>query len=208
MTTQQREQTPRNQGYTLTELLIGVVVGAVVLAGAARTLVSHINLSRNFYSSGQVQQDLNRLQRLLAAETAEACAFQVGAVDPASCFAACTTTGANQLHLYIPLTTNPNADPTAIGNRRIISYRLNGNQVLRTGPRILGSGELDSNAANNQTDALVLDGVNTFTPTVSADCTSVDLAVRLTVPGSAQTVPAAGQPDEVFTLRAGAKVFN
>jgi hypothetical protein len=55
---------------------------------------------------------------------------------------------------------------------------------------------------------LVLDGVNTFTPTVSADCTSVDLAVRLTVPGSAQTVPAAGQPDEVFTLRAGAKVFN
>lgn len=198
---------PRH-GFTLTELLVGVVVGAVVLAGVARTLVSHITLSRTFYSAGQVQQDLNRLQRLLAAETAEACAFQVGTVDPASCFAACTTTGASQLRLYIPLTTNPNADPTALANRRIISYRLDGNRLLRSGPRILSTGELDANAANNQTDALVLDGVNTFTPTVSADCTSVDVAVRLNVPGSNQTVPPADAAAEVFGLRVGSKVFN
>jgi type II secretory pathway component PulJ len=193
-------------GFSITELLIGTLLGAVVLAAAASTLVSQIRLSRTYYSAGQVQQDLNRLQRFLAAETAEACVFQVGSVDPTNCRAACTTTGANELRLYVPLSPSPNADPTSTGNRRIISYRLNGNQLLRTGPRILGSGQLD--ASNNQTNALVLDGVDTFTPTVSADCTNVDVLVRLTVPGTNQTVPPAGAPAEVFTLRAGVQAFN
>jgi len=193
-------------GFTLVELLIGVVLGAVVLAGAANTLVSHIRLSRSFYSAGQVQQDLIRLQRLLSAETAEACLFQVGTTDPASCRATCTTAGSSQLRLYVPLSTSPNADPAALANRRIISYRLNGDQLLRTGPRILGSGALDP--STTQTDALVLDGVQTFTPTVSADCTNVDLAIRLNVPGRNETVPPAGQPAEVLTLRAGVQLFN
>lgn len=182
------------------------MLGAVVLAAAASTLVSQIRLSRTYYSAGQVQQDLNRLQRFLAAETAEACVFQVGTVDPANCRAACTTTGANELRLYVPLTPSPNADPTTVANRRIISYRLSGDRLLRTGPRILGNGRLDP--TNTQTDAVVLDGVDTFTPTVSADCTNADVLVRLRVPDTNQTVPPAGDPAEVFTLRAGVQAFN
>jgi prepilin-type N-terminal cleavage/methylation domain-containing protein len=194
----------RNKAFTLIELLLGVVIGGVALAFAANVLVGQIRVTRNFYNSGQVRQDLARLHYFLLAETGEACAFQRGTRTTSpmtSCGGTCVQSG-NELQLLIPITTSVNADPAA--NLRTIIYRLNdNNQLLRTGPRILSSGALDTTSANDQPDTIVIDNVNTFTPKeLSPDCNIVTLTVRLNVPGSTQTVA------EEFILRAGSRVFN
>jgi len=192
----------RNKAFTLIELLLGVVIGGVALAFAANVLVGQIRVTRNFYNSGQVQQDLARLHYFLLTETGEACAFQRGTNTTSpmnSCGGTCVQSG-NDLQLLIPITTSVNADPAA--NLRTIIYRLSGNQLLRTGPRILSSGALDTDRANDQTDTLVINNVNTFTPALSPDCSIVTLTVRLNVPGSSQTV------EEEFSLRSGSRVFN
>ena len=197
-----------NQAFTLVELLVAVAIGGVALAAATNLLVSEIRLTRNFYASGQVQQDLSRLHRFMLAETQEACAFQLGTTSLTSCGGTCVQSGFNELRLLVPITTSVNADPAAAANLRTIIYRLSGSQLLRTGPRILSSGALDTTSANDQTDTLVIDNVNTFTPTLSVDCNIATISLRLNVPGSTQTVPATGTNPEQFLLRAGSRVFN
>lgn len=198
----------RNQAFSLVELLVIVVIGGLAMVAMANVTVGQVKVTRSFYSSGQVQQDLSRLQRFLLAETQEACAFQLGSTSLTSCGAACVTTGFNELRLLIPITSSVNADPTAAANLRTIIYRLSGNQLLRTGPRILSSGALDTATANDQTDTLVIDNVNTFTPTLSSDCAIATISLRLNVPGTTSTVPATGASAEVSVLRAGSRVFN
>jgi prepilin-type N-terminal cleavage/methylation domain-containing protein len=196
------------QAFTLVELLIGAALGAVVLAATANVLISQMRMTRSFYTAGQVQQDLLRLHRFLLAETNEACAFQLGSTSLPNCGATCTQTGSSELRLLVPITTSVNSDPTAAGSLETIVYRLSGNQLLRSGPRILSSGALDTNAANDQADVLVIDNVNTFTPALSADCNILTLSLRLNVPGTTDTVPPSTAGAEVFILRAGTRVFN
>jgi hypothetical protein len=112
-----------------------------------KAIFRHIRLTRNFYASGQVQQDLSRLHRFLLAETQEACAFQLGTTSLTSCGGTCVQSGFNELRLLVPITTSVNADPAEAANLRTIIYRLNGTQLLRTGPRILSSGALDTTTA-------------------------------------------------------------
>jgi hypothetical protein len=197
-----------NKAFTLIELLLGVVIGGVALAVAANVLVGQIRVTRNFYNSGQVRQDLARLHFFLLTETSEACALQLGSTSLTSCGGACVTSGSNELRLLVPITTSVNADPAAAANLRTIIYRLSGNQLLRTGPRILSSGALDTTSANDQIDTLVINNVNTFTPTLSDDCNMVTLSLRLNVPGSTLTVPATGTLPEEFILKAGSRVLN
>jgi prepilin-type N-terminal cleavage/methylation domain-containing protein len=128
------------QAFTLVELLIGAALGAVVLAATANVLISQMRMTRSFYTAGQVQQDLLRLHRFLLAETNEACAFQLGSTSLTNCGATCTQTGSSELRLLVPITTSVNSDPTAAGSLETIVYRLSGNQLLRSGPRILSSG--------------------------------------------------------------------
>ncbi|WP_411871052.1 prepilin-type N-terminal cleavage/methylation domain-containing protein [Vulcanococcus limneticus] len=199
---------PQHQAFSLVELLVVVAVGGIALAATVPILVGQIRVTRSFYSSGQVRQDLSRLHRFLLTETSEACAFQVGSTSLTSCGAVCVATGSNELRLLVPITASVNDNPAAAANLRTIVYRLSGTQLLRTGPRILSSGALDTNTANNQTDTLVIDNVNTFTPAVSSDCNVVTLSIRLNVPGTAATVPPAGSGAEVFSLRAGSRIFN
>ncbi|MEA5473790.1 hypothetical protein VB716_06100, partial [Synechococcus sp. CCY9201] len=106
------------------------------------------------------------------------------------------------------LATSANNDPYAAANLRVISYRLNGTQLLRNGPRILATGRLDSVSGNDQTNAVVLDSVNTFTPTVAADCRSVDIAVRLNVPNSTTQYPSASSAPENMTFSTGSSVYQ
>jgi prepilin-type N-terminal cleavage/methylation domain-containing protein len=197
-----------DQAFTLVELLVAAAIGTVVLAATASVLISQMRMTSKFYTAGQVQQDLLRLHRFLLAETNEACAFQLGSTSLTSCGAACTQTGSSELRLLVPITTSVNSDPTAAASLETIVYRLSGNNLLRSGPRILSSGALDTTAANDQTDVLVIDNVNTFTPTLSADCNILTLALRLNVPGTTDTVPPSTAGAEVFTLRAGTRVFN
>ena len=195
-------------GFTLVELLVGIVIASVAITAAARVHVGHIRSSGASVTSGQLQRDLGRLQRLLQTEIQEACLLQAGTTSPTSCTqASCTATGGNEIRFLVSIATSVNADPNAAANLRVISYRLNGTQLLRNGPRILASGSLDSVSGNDQTNAVVLDGVNTFIPTVAADCRSVDIAVRLDVPNSTVKYPIASLAPENMTFSAGSGAY-
>jgi len=202
------QNTSIDRAFTMLELLAVVAVGGVALATTAKLLVSQIRITRTLHSSGQVQQDLSRLHRFLLAETQEACSFQLGSTSQTNCGAACVTSGFNELRLLVPITTSVNSDPTDAANLRTIIYRLSGTQLLRTGPRILSSGTLDTASTNDQVDTLVIDNVNAFTPTLSNDCNIVTISLRLNVPGSSATVPASGNNPEQLTMRAGTRIFN
>jgi hypothetical protein len=94
----------------------------------------------------------------------------------------------------------PNMDDPV---ERVITYSYNSStrQVLRAGPRILTTGQLDATVANNQTGSVVLDGVTAFTPTVTADCRSATILVTLTVPTTASTLM------QTIRVAAGAEQF-
>ena len=183
----------KSQGFTLVELLIGTVLGGIAVAAAASVIVSHLNSTNATIWAVQLQRDLSKFNYLLNSEAVEACRMQAGTppandtacvpgtfATPLSC---ATVTGpATSFSLLVPLDV-ANADPV----ERVITYRLDSGRVLRDGPRILTSGRLDTTVANNQNNAVVLDGVTAFTPTVSADCRSATIAVTLAVPTYAIT---------------------
>lgn len=183
----------KSQGFTLVELLIGTVLGGIAVAAAASVIVSHLNSTNATIWAVQLQRDLSKFNYLLNSEAVEACRVQAGTppandtacvpgtfATPLSC---ATVTGpATNFSLLVPLDV-ANADPV----ERVITYRLDSGRVLRDGPRILTSGRLDTTVANNQNNAVVLDGVTAFTPTVSADCRSATITVTLAVPTYALT---------------------
>ncbi|WP_216918755.1 prepilin-type N-terminal cleavage/methylation domain-containing protein [Synechococcus sp. CCAP 1479/9] len=185
----------RPSGFTLVELLIGAVLGGVAVAAAASVIVSHLNSTNATIWSVQLQRDLSKFNYLLNSEAVEACRVQSGTppandtvcvpgtfATPISC---ATVTGpATNFNLLVPLDV-ANADPV----ERVITYRFDAGtgRVLRDGPRILTSGRLDPTVASNQNNAVVLDGVTAFTPTVSADCRSATIDVTLAVPTYAIT---------------------
>lgn len=180
-------------GFTLVELLIGAVLGGVAVAAAASVIVSHLNSTNATIWAVQLQRDLSKFNYLLNSEAVEACRMQAGTppandtacvpgtfATPLSC---ATVTGpATSFSLLVPLDV-ANNDPV----ERVITYRLDTGRVVRDGPRILTSGRLDTTVANNQNNAVVLDGVTAFTPTVSADCRSATITVTLSVPTYAIT---------------------
>jgi prepilin-type N-terminal cleavage/methylation domain-containing protein len=183
----------KSHGFTLVELLIGTVLGGIAVAAAASVIVSHLNSTNATIWAVQLQRDLSKFNYLLNSEAVEACRVQAGTppandtacvpgtfATPLSC---ATVTGpATNFSLLVPLDV-ANADPV----ERVITYRLDAGRVLRDGPRILTSGRLDTTVANNQNNAVVLDGVTAFTPTVSADCRSATITVTLAVPTYALT---------------------
>ncbi|MCP9837880.1 prepilin-type N-terminal cleavage/methylation domain-containing protein [Cyanobium sp. N.Huapi 1H5] len=183
----------RSSGFTLVELLIGTVLGGIAVAAAASVIVSHLNSTNATIWAVQLQRDLSKFNFLLNSEAVEACRMQAGTppandtacvpgtfATPLSC---ATVTGpATSFSLLVPLDV-ANADPV----ERVITYRLDTGRVVRDGPRILTSGRLDTTVANNQNNAVVLDGVTAFTPTVSADCRSATITVTLSVPTYAIT---------------------
>lgn len=183
----------KSHGFTLVELLIGTVLGGIAVAAAASVIVSHLNSTNATIWAVQLQRDLSKFNYLLNSEAVEACRVQAGTppandtacvpgtfATPLSC---ATVTGpATNFSLLVPLDV-ANADPV----ERVITYRLDSGRVLRDGPRILTSGRLDTTVANNQNNAVVLDGVTAFTPTVSADCRSATITVTLAVPTYALT---------------------
>ncbi|KAF0652411.1 hypothetical protein L107_13920 [Cyanobium sp. Copco_Reservoir_LC18] len=107
------------------------------------------------------------------------------------------------MRLLVPFSTSVNAAPIP----RVIRFytALNATtgrtELRRDGPRILINGQLDSTTANN--NAVLIDGVNTFTVSVSADCRTANLQLSLDVPNGGGTTPL-----EPITLSTGVRMFS
>ena len=200
---------PSARGFTMVELLIGITLGGIAVAAAATVVVSHMNATNATIWAVQLQRDLSKFNFLVNSEANEACRLQSGTppandttctpgtvAAPVSC---ATVTGpVTNFNLLVPLDV-ANNDPV----ERVITYRFDAGtgRVLRDGPRILTNGRLDATVANNQTGSVVLDGVTTFTPTVTADCRSATILVTLTVPTTASTLT------QTIRVAAGAEQF-
>ncbi|MCP9835570.1 MULTISPECIES: prepilin-type N-terminal cleavage/methylation domain-containing protein [unclassified Cyanobium] len=201
-------------GFTLVELLVGVVLGGIALASIASVAVSHIRTTSRVTWNTQVQRDIAKINSFLAVESREACAFSAGAAAPANwatspmptpspCTTACTTGAANEVRLLVPFNTGVNAAPTP----RVIRFytAVNGTtgltELRRDGPAITATGQL--NQTTNLTGSVLVDGVNTFTATVSPDCRTVTLQLSFDVPNNGGTTPL-----ESITLTTGVRMFS
>lgn len=170
------------------ELLVGSVLSIIALTAVASVAIGHIRTTDRTLWTIQLRRDLSRLNTLLTAETNEACVFRSGQV-PTSCTppaatttAGCTGTAGTDLQMGVRVI----AAGVPVTPLPVVRYYLGtgaaAGQLRRVGPPILADGRLNTALAN--VDSLLLDGVTTFTPTVTTDCRSATVAVTLQVPNS------------------------
>lgn len=211
----QRRSPTMSAGFTLVELLVGVVVGGIALAAIANVAVSHVRTTSRVTWNTQAQRDIAKINSFLAVESREACAFSAASTAPTNWATSpmptpspcttppCPTAAGTELRLLVPFSTNVNAAPIP----RVIRFYTFDNpttgrrELRRDGPRILVNGQLDSATANN--NAVLIDGVNTFTVSVSADCRTANLQLSLDVPNAGGTTPL-----ETLTLSTGVRMFS
>lgn len=168
-------------GFTLVELLIGLVISGVALIAAGDLLINHILTSESMIWGMQMEKGLGRLSNLLATEAGEACALGT-TTNPSSCALAstCSSASANEIRLMVPILSNG----VTITNRWIRYFRnTTNNQLLRDGPRILPSGALDT-ANPDQTNMLVMEGISNFLASGRDNCHSATIQVTATAPNT------------------------
>lgn len=188
----QRPSSSRSsRGFTILELLVGSVLSLIALAAVASVAIGHIRTTDRTLWTIQLRRDLSRLNTLLTAETNEACVFRSGQA-PTSCTPpaatttpGCTGTAGTDLQMGVRVI----ASGVPVTPLPVVRYYLGtgatAGQLRRAGPPILADGRLNTALAN--VDSLLLDGVTTFTPTVTTDCRSATVAVTLQVPNSSAT---------------------
>jgi hypothetical protein len=107
------------------------------------------------------------------------------------------------LRLLVPFSTGVNAAPIprVIRFYTAVNVTTGRRELRRDGPRILINGRLDSTTAND--NAVLIDGVNTFNTSVSADCRTASIQLSLDVPNAGGTTPL-----ETITLSTGVRMFS
>lgn len=186
------------QGFTLVELLVGLLISGVVFVAATDLLLNHIRTSESTIWGINLERSLSKLTNLMAAEASEACALGTTA-NPSICTpaAACPTTSSTEVRMMVPVLTAGN-----ITNEWIRYFRnASTNQLLRDGPRILPSGALDIVSAD-QVNVLVMERVTDFAVTPGDDCRSATLQV------TANSANANYTRTQVIGLRAGVNQFQ
>jgi prepilin-type N-terminal cleavage/methylation domain-containing protein len=135
------------QGYTLVELLMVVVIGSVLMIGTASMLIAHIQSSARMEGLMRLQEAWSRIQYLLDQEIQEA-RLEPGSPASVTC---------SSLTLKVP-------NPT--GSDGQITYSRSTDGVLkRSGPSVNADGTLNfSLLADNE---IVMRGVTSFCPTTS-----------------------------------------
>ncbi len=203
-------------GFTLVELLVGVVVGGIALASIASVAVNHVRTTSRVTWNTQAQRDIAKINTFLAVETREACSFSTGTAappnwatspmpTPSPCTTACTTGAGTELRMLVPFTDDVNEAPIprVIRFYTFLNATTGRRELRRDGPRILVNGQLDPSPINDQSNAVLIDGVNTFTVNVSPGCRTVNLQMSLDVPNGGGTTPL-----EPMTLTTGVRMFS
>ncbi len=175
-------------GFTLIELLVGSVVSVLALTAVAAVAIGHMRTTDRTIWTIQLRRDLSKLNVLLSAEANDACIFSAG-TSPTTCVppavSPCTGAAGTDLRMGLPMIVNGVPVTPLPVVRYYLGAGFNANQLRRNGPPIFANGRLNTAASN--VDSLVLDGVTAFTPTVAADCRSVQIAITLQVPNSSNT---------------------
>ena len=178
-------------GFSLVELLIGVALSAIAIEAVAQLAVKQVNLANRVYGFTSTYRNFRNLSDLLSIEVSEACILSKGGTPfrsttwpdtpckPQVSFGCQARSAANDLYLLIPLQSN-----ISTISYSPIKYYLSSKNLRRNGPPVVSDGSLSTNSI--ATDRSVLTNVTRFIPTVSADCTSVDLEVGVTYPGKAE----------------------
>ena len=144
---QQNRHRAHQQGYTLVELLMVVVIGSVLMIGTATMLISHIQSSARMEGVMRLQEAWSRVQFLLDQEIQEA-RIEAGSPSSVSC---------SSLTLKVPNATGPDGQ---------ITYSRSTDGVLkRSGPAVNADGTLNFDLqADNET---VMRGVTSFCPSTN-----------------------------------------
>ncbi len=132
----QRRHSPA-AGISLVELLVVLVVGSVVLAGAIAMMVSHVRTSSQMAALLRLQDQCGRVQFLLN--------YEIQQAQRAS-------GGGSALTLDVP------------GMDAAIRYTVNNGELWRSGPPIDAQGRMENDTPMN---ALVVRGVQAFTVNVA-----------------------------------------
>lgn len=110
-------------GFSLTELLVAISIGSIVIVGAAQMLIGHIKSSANTEAMMRAQDTWARIQHLIDQDIQEA---------------ECLSTSTDNKTLTIEL---PPCDNST--NKKII-YTLDNEELTRTGPSIQSDGTLNT----------------------------------------------------------------
>lgn len=144
---------PHNTGYSLIELLIAIMIGGLMITGAASMLIAHMQTSSRSEAVNRLQDSWSRIQFLLDQDIQEA----IGTPSVNSC---------SSLTLAIP---------TTAGGTDTITYDLSGTDLKRTGPDINSDGTL--NFGTSRTD-LLMSNVTSFCPSLMDGEVDYTLALR------------------------------
>lgn len=135
-------------GFTLTELLVTISIGSVVVIVAAQSLIAHIRLSARQEALMRSQDTWSRIQNLIDQDIQESRCASVDSV-------------ARKLSLSMTTWCGDTVD----GNQ--IIYQLKNNNLIRTGPPIdPTSGSLDTTSTSTTT--IVSGNISEFSPSLNS----------------------------------------
>ena len=140
--TPRRRASQEAEGFSLIELLIGLVMGGVLMAAAASTVVSQIRSGNTMEIAQSLRNDMGRLTTFLDAEIGEGDTISYGVAMSGT--GGCTGVSGNSLFtINVP---NLGATGTALPTTPIHYYVSgSGNTAVlnRCGPPISADGSLD-----------------------------------------------------------------
>lgn len=142
--TMHQRQSRRNisyAGFTLLELLLVSVLGALLFSALASMIVAHIRSTSTSELAARVRNDSSRIDYFIHTEASEAASIGTAAVSncPAS-----VTGGATLFNFNVPVDTGQADDLTNVVP--IYYYTANGD-LRRCGPPILANGRLNYTGA-------------------------------------------------------------
>ena len=124
------------KGFSLVELLVGLVVVAVIAAGAGSVLLSHVRYVGGFELAQRQRDNAGRLDYLIQIEASESASVVSGI---GSLPAGCSGSGNYDFAFEIPRDTGGYQES---GNRSTVYYYNDGGNVRRCGPPVARNGVL------------------------------------------------------------------